>query len=208
MKPRKVLRRPNGIVYGVEELDITVGALFNEVVMNAWNNGEPGIVFIDEVNRTNPLPALGDIGCSNPCGEQFLHPYDNCNLGSLNLAAFVRNGKMDWAHLQKVTRIATRLMDNVIDLFDFPVPAVTELALKNRRIGLGIMGFADMLYQLGVQYNSPEGLALAEKAMGVIQKASHEMSQELAKEKGVFENWSGSVYGKGKKKTKMRNAAL
>lgn len=206
VKPRRVMRHANGSVYDSEEIDITVGEIFDEIVHYAWTNGEPGIVFIDTINRTNPLPALGKIEASNPCGEQFLHPYDNCNLGSINLAVFVKNGKVDYARLHKATKVAVRLMDNVIDRFDFPVPQVTALAKKNRRIGLGIMGFADLLYQLGIKYNSEEGLKMAEKVMGVIQKAAHEMSQELAKEKAVFPNWKQSVYGR--EKVKMRNAAL
>lgn len=206
VKPRRVMRHANGSVYDSEEIDITVGEIFDEIVHYAWTNGEPGIVFIDTINRTNPLPALGKIEASNPCGEQFLHPYDNCNLGSINLAVFVKSGKVDYARLAKATKVAVRLMDNVIDRFDFPVPQVTALAKKNRRIGLGIMGFADLLYQLDIKYNSEEGLKMAEKVMGVIQKAAHDMSQELAKEKAVFPNWKQSVYGR--EKVKMRNAAL
>ncbi len=207
MKPRKVMRAPNKSVIGTEEVNITVKELFDELVDHAWFNGEPGIVFIDEVNRTNPLPGLGPIDCSNPCGEQFLHHYDNCNLGSINLAVFVKDGKVDWARLRKVTKISTRLMDDVIDLFDFPVHQVTDLARKNRRIGLGIMGFADMLYQLGVAYNSAEGQKIGEKVMKTITESAHEMSRELAKEKGVFENWNMSLSAK-KKEAKRRNAAL
>ena len=205
-KPHKVIRAKNGAVVGAEEVIITAKELFDELVSYAWLNGEPGIVFIDEVNRTNPLPGLGPIDCSNPCGEQFLHHYDNCNLGSINLAVFVKDGRMDWAGLRRATRVAVRLMDNVIDLFDFPVPQVTELARKNRRIGLGIMGFADMLYELGVGYNSEAGRRLGERAMETITKEAHKMSGELAKEKGVFPNINLSIYGKQGKK--MRNAAL
>ncbi len=206
VKPHRVLRHANGSVYDSEEIDITVREIFDEIVHYAWTNGEPGIVFIDTVKRTNPLPQLGEIEASNPCGEQFLHPYDNCNLGSINLAVFVKNGKVDYARLHKTTKVAVRLMDNVIDRFDFPVPQVTALAKKNRRIGLGIMGFADMLYQLGIKYNSEEGFQMAEKVMGAVQKAAHEMSRELAKEKGVFSNWKESIFGK--EKVKIRNAAL
>lgn len=205
VKPHSVLRHPNGIVYEVADVDITVGELFDEIVSYSWTNGEPGIVFIDEVNRTNPLPGLGEIEVSNPCGEQFLHPNDNCNLGSINLAAFVKNGKFDYRRLEKVTEHATRLLDNVIDRFDFPVEAITEMARNNRRIGLGIMGFADALYQLGVRYDSKEGHKLAEKMMETIQKASYNMSRELAKEKGAFPNYKKSIYAK--KRVKIRNAA-
>lgn len=206
MKPHKVLRAKNGSAMGVEEIDITAKELFDELVNYAWTNGEPGIVFIDEINRTNPLPGLGRIDASNPCGEQFLHPYDNCNLGSINLAVLVENGKVNWNRLRFVTKTASRLMDSVIDLFDFPVPQVTELAQKNRRIGLGIMGFADMLFQLGIPYNSEEGRKLAEKVMKTINNTAHEASIALAKEKGVFTNWDKSVFKK--KGIKPRNAAM
>lgn len=205
-KPHKVLRYPNGSVYGFEETNITVGQLFDELVRYAWTNGEPGIVFIDKINRTNPLPGLGEIMSSNPCGEQFLHAYDNCNLGSINLAEFVKDGKMDWKRLRFVTRTAVRMMDNVIDGFNFPVPQVTEMAKDNRRIGLGIMGFADMLYQLGIRYDSPSGFKMGEKVMDFVTKESHQMSTELAKEKGSFPNIKLSVFAK--KHIKMRNAAL
>jgi len=218
MKPHRVFRHPNGSVYGSEEVDITVKELFNQLVEGAWRNGEPGIAFIDTINRTNPLPDLGPLASSNPCGEQFLHPYDNCNLGSINLAAFVKAGKIDFPRLRFATRTATRLMDNVIDLFDFAVPACTELAQKDRRIGLGIMGFADMLYQLGVKYDSEQGIKTAEKVMGFINKSAYEMSETLAKEKGAFPNYPKSVFAKKKHVhapaqewgigKKLRNAAL
>lgn len=206
IKPHKVLRAPNGAVIGFEEIDITVEELFNEICKYAWLNGEPGIVYIDEINRTNPLPGLGPIDCSNPCGEQFLHHYDNCNLGSINLAKFVKNKKIDWQRLKYVTRVATRMMDNVIDIFEFPIKQLEEMAQGNRRIGLGIMGFADMLYQLEIGYNSKEGQQLAERIMKTITDESHKMSQILAKEKGIFPNWHLSIYKK--KGIKMRNAAL
>jgi ribonucleoside-diphosphate reductase alpha chain len=206
VKPQKVIRANNGSVVNVEEINITTKEVFDELVRYAWLNGEPGIVFIDEVNRTNPLPGLGPIDCSNPCGEQFLHHYDNCNLGSINLAVLVKNKQVDWARLRQVTKTATHLMDNVIDLFDFPVQKVTELAKKNRRIGLGIMGFADMLYQLDIAYNSEAGQKMGEKVMKTINKAAHDASQTLARGKGVFPNIKLSVYKKGKEK--LRNAAL
>ncbi|OHA67136.1 MAG: ribonucleoside-diphosphate reductase, adenosylcobalamin-dependent [Candidatus Wildermuthbacteria bacterium RIFCSPHIGHO2_02_FULL_45_25] len=205
-KPRKVLRHPNGAVYDSQEVDITVKELFDILVEHAWLNGEPGIAFIDTINRTNPLPGLGPIAASNPCGEQFLHAYDNCNLGSINLAKFVKDKEIDWDRLEYVTKSAVRLMDNVIDRFDFPVPHVTELAKKNRRIGLGIMGFADMLYQLGIRYDSAEGIQMAEKVMGFIQEKSHQMSEQLALEKGAFPNHELSVYKN--QGIRRRNAAL
>ncbi len=208
VKPHTVLRNPNGSVSGTEPLNITVGEVFEKIARYAWTNGEPGVAFIDEVNRKNPLPDLGMIETSNPCGEQFLHAYDNCNLGSINLAAFVKNGKMDEKRLREATRISVRMLDNVVDKFDFPVPQVSEMAIKNRRLGLGIMGFADMLYQMGIKYDSKEGHAIGERAMTIIQDEAHKASQSLAKEKGEFPNWKKSVFSKGKKKVKMRNAAL
>jgi len=179
------------------------GEYFEDEIRNIEFLGEEEVFDLTEA-VSHSFVANG-IVVSN-CGEQFLHPYDNCNLGSINLAVFVRNGQIDYERLKKVTRIAVRLMDNVIDRFDFPVAKVTELAKKNRRIGLGIMGFADMLYQLGIKYNSEEGLETAEKVMATIGQTAHEMSQELAKEKGVFPNWKQSIFAK--KKVKMRNAAL
>ena len=218
-KPRRVLRHPNGAVYGSEEIDITVKQIFDEIIEGAWVNGEPGVAFVDTWNKANPLPDLGPLASTNPCGEQALHPYDNCNLGSINLAVFVgKDRKIKWERLRHATRTAVRLMDNVIDLFDFPVPQVTELAKRNRRIGLGVMGFADMLYQLGVGYGTKEGLLTAEKVMRFIDTEAYKMSQELAKEKGEFPNYPKSIFSKksaphslaqepgiGKK---MRNAAL
>jgi ribonucleoside-diphosphate reductase alpha chain len=206
MKPHKVLRTPNGSVTGFEEVDITAKQLFDELVEGAWFNGEPGVVNLDEANRTNPLPQLGEIDCTNPCGEQFLHHYDVCNLGSINLSAFVKNGKMDWTRLRQVTRTAVRLHDNVIDLYGHPVQKVTDRAQSTRRIGLGIMGFADMLYKLEVKYSSDEGRALGEKTMEFINTEARKMSQILAREKGEFPLWKDSVWGK--KGIKMRNAAL
>ncbi|PIR98183.1 MAG: ribonucleoside-diphosphate reductase, adenosylcobalamin-dependent [Candidatus Colwellbacteria bacterium CG10_big_fil_rev_8_21_14_0_10_42_22] len=208
MKPHKVLRNPNGSVKGVEPMDITAGELYEEIAKYAWRNGEPGVVFIDKVNRENPLPDLGWIYTSNPCGEQFLHAYDNCNLGSINLAAFVEKGEVNYDKLRHTTRVAVRMLDNVIDIFDFPVEKVADMANKNRRIGLGIMGFADMLYQLGVGYNTKAGYEMAEKIMSVVQEEAHKASRDLAKEKQEFPNWKMSIYAKGEKKVKMRNAAL
>jgi len=139
------------------------------------------------------------------CGEQFLHHYDVCNLGSINLSAFVEGKKINWTRLRHATRTAVRALDNVIDLYDHPVKKVDERAQANRRIGLGVMGFADMLFKLRVPYNSKEGRDLAEKTMGFVNKEAHKASQDLAKEKGEFANFKDSIFARGKK---MRNAAL
>ena len=204
--PRRVIRDEYDSVIDVKEETITVRELMEEIITAAWNNGEPGVIFIDNVNRTNPLPALGRIEACNPCGEQYLHDGDVCNLGSINLDKFVKDGKIDWERLRHVTRLAVRMLDNVIDLTDFSVEKVNRVFRSNRRIGLGVMGFADMLIQLGVGYNTEEGYQAAETVMSFINKTAHEMSQELAEERGVLPNWSKSVYGQ--KDVKMRNAAL
>lgn len=206
MKLHKVLRAGNGAVTGFEEIDITAKQLFDELVEGAWRNGEPGVVNLDEANRLNPLPQLGEIDATNPCGEQFLHHYDVCNLGSINLAAFVAGKDVDLERLRFVTRTAVRFMDNVVDLCEHPVEKVTNMARSTRRVGLGIMGFADMLYKMGVQYNSEAGRELAGKVMKFINDESHAMSRELAKEKGVFPRWKGSIWEK--QGIQMRNAAL
>lgn len=206
MYPRRIKRNSRGIVEEIIEEKMTARQLFDEIVAAAWNNGEPGAVFLDEVNRTNPVPALGRIETCNPCGEQFLHDGDVCNLGSINLAQFVKRGQLDEVRLREVTAIATRMLDNVIDRYGFAVDRVQKTATGNRRLGLGVMGFADLLYQLRIGYNTEAGLAMAEKVMGIIQAESHRTSQVLADEKGVFANYEKSVYPE--QGIKMRNAAL
>lgn len=206
MKPHRIHRDVYGIVNQIEEESLTARELFMEVITSAWLTGEPGCVFLDEVNITNPLPGLGRIEACNPCGEQFLSDSDVCNLGSINLERFVTNGEINFRRLTEVSMRATRMLDNVIDMMDFPAERVQRAAQSNRRIGLGIMGFADMLYMLHIPYNSQDGYDIAEKVMQCIQDAAHRMSRELAEEKGVFPNWEKSVYYK--KGIKMRNAAL
>lgn len=186
---------------------IPARGLFDKLVRHAWANGEPGIAFIDRINETNPVPGLGPIKSSNPCGEQFLHPYDVCNLGSLNLEAFATDdGRIDYERLRYVTRIAIRMLDNVIDDSNFAVPEINKMFRGNRRVGLGIMGFGYMLYRLRLGYNTEEGQKMAEKVMKTINDEAHRTSRELAEEKGVFPNWDKSIYVKDK--IKMRNAAL
>jgi ribonucleoside-diphosphate reductase alpha chain len=206
MYPRRIKRNSRGIVEEIIEETMTAREIFDEIISGAWNNGEPGVVFLDEVNRTNPVPGLGRLETCNPCGEQFLHNGDVCNLGSINLGRFARAGQLDEARLRHVTKVATRMLDNVIDSYGFAVDRVQNTAKGNRRIGLGIMGFADLLYQLHIGYNSPEGFAMAERVMSIIQDESHRTSQILAEEKGVFANWNLSVFAQ--QGVKMRNAAL
>ncbi len=209
--PRHIIRDKVGVIQEIIETDITVRELFNKIVQGAWKNGEPGVAFIDEINRTNPLPGLGDLDCSNPCGEQYLHAYDNCNLGSINLDKFVIHYDVEdklgiyYEELTKVTTTSVRMLDDVIDTFDIPVKEVQDMAQANRRIGLGIMGFADMLYQLEIPYDSDSALQIAEHIMETIDQAAKITSIDLGKEKGIFPNQDKASESFGENK---RNAAL
>mmetsp|Transcript_18687 Transcript_18687/g.27826 ORF Transcript_18687/g.27826 Transcript_18687/m.27826 type:complete len:723 (+) Transcript_18687:69-2237(+) len=204
---RSIKRDANMCVLDIEETQMTARQLFMEIVNSAWKTGEPGCVFLDTVNKVNPLPGLGRIHACNPCGEQQLHDGDVCNLGSLNLEKFVdTNRRVQYDELKRVTRLAVRLLDNVIDVSEFPVDRVNKTARNNRRVGLGIMGFADMLYRLRVPYNSEEGRNVGRKVMTCIQEAAEEMSEQLAEAKGVFPNWDKSVFAP--KGIRRRNAAL
>ncbi|MDI6720796.1 MAG: adenosylcobalamin-dependent ribonucleoside-diphosphate reductase [Candidatus Aenigmarchaeota archaeon] len=206
MKPRRIYRDAHSVVIDIKEETMTARELFQEIITSAWKTGEPGCVFLDRVNETNPLPGLGRIEACNPCGEQYLHDGDVCNLGSINLEKFVVDEKIDFDRLRYITKTAVRMLDNVIDLTSAPVEKVNTSIRSNRRIGLGIMGFADMLYQIRVPYNSEEGLKTSEKIMKCIQDAAYEMSQQLAEEKGIFPNWDKSIHKQ--RGVRMRNAAL
>ncbi len=171
--------------------------VFELIVEMAHKNGEPGLIFLDRINACNPTPHLGEIEATNPCGEQPLLPNEACNLGSINLSAFFMNGKIDWDALKETTMLATEFLDDVIERSNFPLPEIDETVKKNRKIGLGIMGWADLLFQLNIPYNSDEAVSLAEEIMEFIDYHSKMKSIEMAKIKGAFPSYEGSIYSKG-----------
>lgn len=172
--------------------------VFDVIVDHAWKNGEPGIVFIDRVNKYNPTPQLGEIESTNPCGEVPLLPYEACNLGSINLAQLVKDvdnkPEIDWEKLEYVTKLSIHFLDNVITVNNYPLPQISDMVKGNRKIGLGVMGWADVLMMLKIPYSSEEGVKLAVKIMGFIDYHSKVASVELAKTRGKFDSFEGSIY--------------
>jgi len=180
--------------------------VWNLMAKSAWASGDPGAIFIDEVNRDNPTPEIGRIESTNPCGEQPLLPYESCNLGSINLSRMVEDGKINWEKLRETVREAVHFLDNVIDANNYPLKKIEAITKANRKIGLGVMGFADMLLKLGIRYASEEALRLAEKLMRFIEEESHKMSVETGEERGSFPNFEKSIWKD--KHSAMRNATV
>src|SRR6058998_2262650 len=169
--------------------------VWDRMILGAWRTGEPGVFFVDEANRFNPVPHLGSYEATNPCGEQPLLPYDVCNLGSINVGLFVKNGDVDWDGLRTAVHLCTHFLDNVIDANKYPLAEIDDLAKRIRRIGLGIMGWADLLVRLGIPYNSDAGVALGRKMMEFIDEESKVASEKLAEQRGPFAEWERSIWG-------------
>lgn len=191
---------------GKSEGRVNARLMFDLIASNAWRGADPGMLFIDTINKQNPLPNLGMIESTNPCGELPLLPYESCNLGSINLATIIKDKKIDWKKLREVVHNGAHFLDNVIDVTRFPFKAIEKITKANRKIGLGVMGFADMLIQLGIRYDQEEALRIGGKVMGFIHKEAKIKSMQLAEKRGSFPNFGKSRLKKRYKA--MRNATI
>jgi len=180
---------------GKEVARLDANMVWDKMILGAWRTGEPGCFYIDEANRYNPVPHLGQYEATNPCGEQPLLPYDVCNLGSINVGLYVKDGVMDWDAFRRDIHLSTHLLDNIIDVNKYPLPEIDALSKRIRRIGLGLMGFADMLVRLGIPYDSAEAVELGRKTMEFLDVESKKESERLAKERGAFPEWARSIWG-------------
>ncbi len=185
---------------------ISARRIFAQIVAAAWHSGEPGVLFLDHINRANPTPQLGEIEATNPCGEQPLLPYESCNLGSINLAKMVKDGKLDRPKLKEAVRTAVHFLDNVIEINRYPLKQIERMTRRIRKVGLGVMGFADMLVALGVSYDSKAAVGWAERVMGFVQREARKASSELGKKRGNFPAYKGSLFDNSNTPY-MRNAA-
>jgi ribonucleoside-diphosphate reductase alpha chain len=187
---------------------VPAGELFEQIARAAWQTGDPGLIFLDTVNRDNPTPELGALEATNPCGELPLLPYESCNLASINLSRMVRRAgasyALDWKKLAQTTRLGIRFLDNVVEISRWPAPQITALTRGNRKVGLGIMGFAELLILLGIPYASEQALAVADELMHFLDQEALVASCQLAQERGVFPNWERSIYAR--KGIRLRNA--
>jgi ribonucleoside-diphosphate reductase alpha chain len=190
---------------------VEAGKIFDLIVECAWASGEPGVIFLDHINAGNPTPHLGRIESTNPCGEQPLLPYEACNLGSINLVRMIKDdaggSRIDWAKLRHTVRLAVRFLDDVIEMNHYPLPQIEQVSRGNRKIGLGVMGFAHFLILMGVSYDSEEGVNLGEEVMRFIQEVGSEASQELAELRGPFPDFTESRYAR-EGKPPLRNATI
>ncbi|HZE97998.1 MAG TPA: adenosylcobalamin-dependent ribonucleoside-diphosphate reductase [Planctomycetota bacterium] len=202
---RDKVRDAEGNVSGVDDREWTARDVFDLAVQRAWESGEPGLFFVDRANRHNPTPAAGEISATNPCGEQALLPWEACNLGSINLAHFVEpagtlgtatspESRIRWKALAETAALAVRFLDDVIDVNSYPKPQIEEVVKANRKIGLGVMGWADMLFRLGVPYESEQALSLGRLVMRFVRDEGWKASQDLARERGPFPRWAGSAW--------------
>lgn len=205
---REKLRNAEGDIVGVGDREWTARDVFDLAVQHAWETGEPGLFFVDRANRANPTPQVGEISATNPCGEQALLPWEACNLGSINLARFVEpagalgtatspESRIRWKALAETAALAVRFLDDVIDANTYPKLQIEEVVKGNRKIGLGVMGWADMLFRLGVPYESEQALALGRTVMRFIRDEAWKASQDLARERGPFPRWAGSAWASG-----------
>jgi len=185
---------------------IKARSLFDLMVYSAWRSGDPGLVFLDEINRYNPTPHLGRIHATNPCGEIPLLPYESCNLASLDISKFMKNGAVDWDKLEEAVHWGIRFLDDVIEVNRYPLPQIQQKTMANRKVGLGIMGFADTLIKLGIPYTHPDALLTASRLMSFIREASLKASAALAEERGVFLNYEQSIYPQ--RNLRIRNATV
>jgi len=178
---------------GAPVREVSARDLFRRVAAAAWSSGEPGLVFLDRVNAANPTPDVGAIEAVNPCGEQPLLPFEACTLGSVNLARFDRSGGVDWERLAECVRDGVRFLDDVLDVNEWPLPAIAEISGRNRKVGLGVMGWADLLLRVGIPYDDPRALSLAGDLMGFVQQEAHGESERLAVARGAFPGWRTSA---------------